>query len=355
MNKTRRTIIALLPLMLVGFSSIAVAQNRERFTISAKAGGVNTVAGRVMVTRQGQEPQLLSSKDDLAAKDVVTTGVTSNAEILLNPGSYLRLAENSEFQFDDISLDHLKLRLTKGSAIVEATGVADMNLGVQVATPNAIFTIIRSGIYRINVEREASELAVYKGRASYGSDKAEMLKGGNVIRLSKGVAELAKVPKEKDAFEVWSKQRAQLLAKANERLSRRTLYGFLNDRRWDSSFWGPRRFGLWTFNASFGCYTFLPFYYGWSSPYGHYYGSYLWAGGYYGGNPNPIIVNNQNPPGTQSGPNPPGGSPGITPAGGVVPGGGPVGPSLGTGSNGAPRDPDSGGRAVTRLPRDPQP
>jgi hypothetical protein len=356
MNKTRRTIIALLPLMLVGFSSIAVAQNRERFTISAKAGGVNTVAGRVMVTRQGQEPQLLSSKDDLAAKDVVTTGVTSNAEILLNPGSYLRLAENSEFQFDDISLDHLKLRLTKGSAIVEATGVADMDLGVQVATPNAIFTIIRSGIYRINVEREASELAVYKGRASYGADKTEVLKGGNFVRLSNGAAELAKVPKEKDNFEVWSKQRAQLLAKANERLSRRTLYGFLNDRRWDSWLWGSRRFGLWTFNASFGCYTFLPFYYGWSSPYGHYYGSYLWPGGYYGGNPNPIIVNNQNPPGNQSGPIPPGGSPGITPGGGSVPGGGgPVGSPLGTGSNGAPRDPDSGGRAVTRLPRDPQP
>jgi hypothetical protein len=53
----------------------------------------------------------------------------------MNPGSYLRLAENSEFQFDDISLDHLKLRLTKGSAIIEATGVADMDLGVTVATP----------------------------------------------------------------------------------------------------------------------------------------------------------------------------------------------------------------------------
>jgi len=122
-----------------------------------------------------------------------------------------------------------------------------------------------------------------------------------------------------------------------------------------SWFWGPRRFGLWTFNASFGCYTFLPFYYGWSSPYGHYYGSYLWPGGYYGGNPNPIIVNNQNP-GTQSGSNPPGGSPGITPPGGGVPGSvSPVGTAVGTGSNGAPRDPDSGGRAVTKLPRDPQP
>src|SRR5262245_28587911 len=175
MNKTRRTMIALVPLILLVFSSVAVGQNRERFTISAKAGGVNTVLGRVMITREGQAPQLLTASDDLAAKDVVTTGVTSNAEILLNPGSYLRLAENSEFQFDDISLDHLKLRLMKGSAIVEATGMADMDLGVKVTTPGATFMIIRSGIYRFKAERDSSELAVYKGRASYGPNKADVL------------------------------------------------------------------------------------------------------------------------------------------------------------------------------------
>jgi len=349
MRTLRQTVITFFPLVLLVFCSAAFAQNRERFSISAKAGSVNTVVGRVMVTREGQEPQLLSSTDDLAAKDVVTTGTTSNAEILLNPGSYLRLAENSEFQFDDISLDHLKLRLTKGSAIVEATGVADMDLGIKVATPNETFSIIRSGIYRINVEQNASELAVYKGRASYGANSADVLKGGNSVRLSNGAAELAKVPKDKDAFELWSKQRAQLLAKANERLSRRTLNSYLNDRSWDSGFWGPRRFGLWTFNASFGCYTFLPFYYGWASPYGHYYGSYYWRGGYYG-NPNPIIVNNGIPSGTPSGTISPGGSTGIiSPSPGI--GGS---PSRGSGSNGAPRDPDSGGRGVSRLPRDPR-
>ena len=350
MNKPRNAYIAFLSLILFVFCSPAIAQNRERFSISAKAGGVNTVVGRVMVTRQGQEPQLLSSTDDLAAKDVVTTGTTSNAEILLNPGSYLRLAENSEFQFDDISLDHLKLHLTKGSAIVEATGVADMDLGVRVVTPNATFTIIRSGIYRISVGQDGSELAVYKGRANYGANKAEVLKGGNSVRLSNGVAELAKVSKEKDAFELWSKQRAQLLAKANERLSRRALNGFLSNRGWDSWFWGPTRFGLWTFNASFGCYTFLPFYYGWSSPYGHYYGSYYWRGGYYGSNPNPIIVNSGTPSGTHTGTIPPGGSTGTIPTTTGVSGA----PSRRRGSNGAPRDPDSGGRAITRLPRDPQ-
>ena len=347
--RIRRHTIAFFPLVLLAFCSAAFAQNRERFTISAKAGSVNTVVGRVMVTRQGQEAQLLSSTDNLDAKQVVTTGTTSNAEILLNPGSYLRLAENSEFQFDDISLDHLNLRLTKGSAIIEATGVADMDLGVKVATPNATFTIIRSGIYRIKVEPDASELAVYKGRANYGANKTDVLKGGNSVRLTNGVAELAKVPKEKDAFELWSKQRAQLLAKANERLSRRTLNGYLNDRGWGSWSWGPTRFGLWTFNASFGCYTFLPFYYGWSSPYGHYYGSYYWRESYIFRNPTPIIVNNGIPSGTYSGTTLPGGSTGITPSGGP----GVTAAPSGRTTNAAPRDPDSGGRAVVRS-RDPQ-
>jgi hypothetical protein len=338
--KTHRTIVICFPLFLLAFCSAAFGQNRERRIISAKAGAVNTVAGRVMVTRQGQEPQLLSSSDDLASKDVVTTGNTSNAEILLNPGSYLRLADNSEFQFEDISLDHLNLRLTKGSAIVEATGVADMDLGIKIATPNATFTIIRSGIYRVNVEQGASELSVYKGRASYGSNATEVLKGGNSVRLSNGVEELGKVPKEKDAFELWSKQRAQLLAKANERLSQRMLNGYLTTHGWDSWLWGPRSFGLWTFSSLSGCYTFLPFYYGWSSPYGHYYGSYYWRGGYYGNNPNPIIVNNQGPSPVITG----GTGPGAAPGGVISPG---PSPSISPGRG------DTGdGRAIQKS-RDP--
>ena len=342
--KTDRTIVFFVTLVFLAFCSVAFGQNRERHMISAKAGGVNTVAGRVMVTRQGQEPQLLSSTDDLMSKDVVTTGNTSNAEILLNPGSYLRLAENSEFQFEDISLDHLKLRLTKGSAIVEATGVADMDLGINIATPNATFKIIRSGIYRVNIEPGASELSVYKGRASYGANATEVLKGGNSVRLSSGVAELGKVPKEKDAFELWSKQRAQLLAKANESLSRRMLNGYLTSRGWDSWLGGPHSFGLWTFSSLSGCYTFLPFYYGWSSPYGHYYGSYYWRGGYYGNNPNPIIVNNQGPSPVPSGGPGPSSSPGpmVSPGPGTIPS-----PSV------SPGRIESGGDRMIQKPRDP--
>jgi hypothetical protein len=37
----------------------------------------------------------------------------------LNPGSYIRLAENSSFEFLTTSLDDLQLKLSDGSAMLE--------------------------------------------------------------------------------------------------------------------------------------------------------------------------------------------------------------------------------------------
>jgi hypothetical protein len=347
---------------------IAAGQNRERFGISAKAGGVNTVVGRVMVARKGQEPQLLTSTDDLTTDQIVTTAGGSNTEVLLNPGSYLRIGENSEFQFEDISLDNLKLRVTKGSAIIEATGIADMDLGIKVATPHGGFTIWRTGVYRIDVQPGYAELAVRKGRASFGPHETDIVKGGKVVTLTNGVAVVAKLQKDKDTLEVWSKERAELLAKANERLTRRTFNGYLASYNgWNSWGYSSRRFGLWAFSPRAGCYTFMPFYYGWSSPYGHYYGNFYWGGGCcsrpgygYPGYNNPTIVNN----GTMVNSKPTRSFPGMggNPGGGPTPvGKGPAsgGPSPGSApmrtfdapkpTNAAPRDPDGGGRGVMRI------
>ena len=351
MRNSRNIAIISVALLCAMLPSLAAAQNRERFGISAKAGGVNTVVGTVRVTREEQQPQVLTSTDNLVAGETVTTGPSSNAEILLNPGSYFRLGESSEFQFEDISLDHLRLRLLKGSAIIEATGVADMDLGIKIATDHGEFTIVRSGVYRIDVRPGFAELAVRKGRATYGPDKTDIVKGGKVVTLTNGVAAIAKLNKAKDAFDTWSKQRAELLARANARLVNRSFNSYLSSfSGWDSWFWGPRRFGLWTYSPRAGCYTFLPFYYGWSSPYGHYYGSYYWRGGCcnnYGSNP--TIVNNQSnpgysPPATGTNPGgPTGGGPAPAPPGFSSPGSAP--------SNAAPRDPDSGGRGASRINR----
>lgn len=338
--------------------SVGNAQNRERFGISAKAGGVNSVSGSVMVKRAGQAPQLLTSQDDLASGDVVNTGLGSQAEILLNPGTYLRLAEESEFEMVDNSLDNLLVKLVKGSAIIEATGPGEVELRIPIITEQKRMTIVRAGIYRINVRPGITELFVRKGRMSLGSDRDDVIKSGKKVTFSSAGQSVAKLEKtETDQFDDWSKLRGQTLARANEKLSARTLNGYLASSTWgrlDTSF---GRWGLWTWSPFASCYTFLPFYYGWGSPYGRNYGLFApyYSYGYPGSNLryyHPTVVTNS-APGNSGGS---AGGPTWPTAGGSSPG-----PSGGSsisapvsrpGSQAGPRDPDSGSRSINRI-RDP--
>jgi hypothetical protein len=346
---------------LLTFTLIAQAQNRERFGISAKAGGVNAVSGHVMVKREGQSPQLLTSHDDLVSGDVVTTGFGGQAEILLNPGTYFRLAENSEFVLVDSTLDNLLVRLNRGSAIIEATGPDNVSQNISVATSQQKFTIVRGGIYRVNATATATEVFVRKGRITLGSESNYVVKGGKKVVISGGTPTIAKLTKnDRDDFDDWSKERGQTLARANERLNARALGGFLSSSAWG---WPAARFGrwgLWTWSSFSNCYTFLPFFYGWGSPYGSNYGLYAGFGGYYPDGTccrtniynQPVIVGNPSYVPGSSG-NSTTGSNGF-PASGSNPGSsGPSGTVMPAPSRGEdPRYPDSGTQRVNKV-RDP--
>jgi len=343
-------------------AAVSYGQNRERFGISAKAGGINSVIGRVLVKRAGQSSQEdLSAKDDLTSGDVVTTKGGARVEVLLNPGSYLRVTENSEFELTDNSLNNLQIRLVKGSAIVEATGTEDLRLQIGIVTDQSRFTIVRRGVYRINVFPGSTELLVQKGRVLVDGQLG-MIKGGTKVNFNRGSSFAAKLTKkDRDEFDDWSKERGEFLARANERLSIRTLNSYLFDSAWDLGFSAANRFGLWTYSPFVGGFTFFPFRYGWSSPYGHHYGRCGWLGyGFGGGNGyfGPVIVGN--PPGGSYGGWGSGGSSGGWGSGGSTGGGG------GSGSGGSvptptrvapaqpsqagPAAPDPGGRLRTKDP-----
>jgi hypothetical protein len=353
MRSSIRGLELILIIAIIGVAaSITQAQNRERFGISAKAGGVNSVVGQVTVKREGREPTLLTNSDDLTTGDVITTDSQSYVEVLLNPGSYFRVRGESEFVLEDSSLDHLRLKLVKGTAIVEATGVDDMDLNIRVATDQADFTIMRSGVYRIEVQPGFAELSVRKGRASFGPNKADVVKGGNTVTLRNGQIARAKVSNDKDEFDLWSNQRAQLLARANEKLSARTFTGYIASLRgWDSLFWGTGS-GIWAFNPRAGFYTFMPFRYGWSSPYGHHYGSYCNVNPYWRGH-------NSGPQITGNGGSVWGGSSGGSSGGGSTSGatssGSGSGGSFGGGSGASQSPPSSQGSGATRVHQNRQP
>ena len=271
---------------------LASAQSRDKFIISAKAGGVNAVTGRALVRGRGtSEWQQLTITDDLERGDVVKTGQDGRVEILLNPGSYMRLAENSEFELSNNSLENLEVRLTRGTAIMEVTGADDAELLINVITPHTRMAIVRRGLYRVNVMPEdATELIVRKGRVMLEGSHTK-INGGDKVVFSGGssfsVAKLNKDEKKKlDSFDLWSKERAETVAMANRRLRPRDMslmMASFNDS-WSRFSWGRsyRSGGMWVYNPKNGCYTFMPFYGGWGSPYGSSYSSAFY-GGYYGG------------------------------------------------------------------------
>ena len=269
-----------LPLLSIAFilccSTLSLGQNREKFVISAKAGGINAITGEAKVHARGESDwQQLSITDDLNEGDRVRTAYDGRVEILLNPGSYLRVGGDSEVELSNNTLANLEVRLLRGTAIVEATGADGLELNINISTPHTKLAIVRQGLYRLNVvPGDATELIVRKGRVIL-SDSHTKVKGGNKVVFSASNISVAKMTKEekkareKEEVEVWSKERAETLAKANRRISDRMMTSAFATFR-DTDPFSPRM-GLWFFNARAGCYTFLPFFYGWGSPYGRSY------------------------------------------------------------------------------------
>ncbi len=305
MRRNFRAIAGRLPALLLAVFCLCAANaqaqaSRDARLVSAQAGGVNYVSGDVTGKSKGDADwRALTTEQTLESGDAVKTGMGGRVEVLLSPGSYLRVGGNSEFVMSDTSLDTLRVRLVKGSAIVEANGYDDLALAIRVDTPQTHVSIIKKGVYRISVTPAGiTEVAVHKGRAHVGS---ALLKGGQVTSVGAGrnVSEIAKLDKKNlDALDEWSKQRGEELAQANREFTRRTLtdlfannnldpYGFYN-----ASASPVPRGGIWVFNARTRCFTFVPFYGGWSSPYGFSYGSQFYGFGFGYSGPNPYSTCN---------------------------------------------------------------
>lgn len=247
----------------------------DKYVISAKAGGVNFLEGTVAIVRKAGTSGFLLKGDRLQIGDRVSTGADGKAEILLNPGSYLRLGGNAAFEFKTTSLDDLQIRLDSGSAIFEVFATEDFR--VTVNSPKTKFSLIESGIYRINVAADGrGKIAVWKGRAQIGNETATVKSGREGVLSGSQVA-IAKFDRDdKDSLELWSKSRAKDLAKSSASLARNSMRTALM-----SSFLGRGwnmydSFGLWIFDASRGSHCFLPFGYGWNSPYGYGFGHSIW-------------------------------------------------------------------------------
>jgi hypothetical protein len=244
----------------------------DKYVISAKAGGVNFVEGTVTVTRKKGRSGAVLKGDTLQIGDRVSTGANGKAEILLNPGSFLRLGGNSAFEFKTTSLDDLSLKLDAGSAILEVFAAEEFQ--VVIASPKSRYVLIQTGVYRVDVLNDGTaSLRVWKGGARVNGSASIVKAGRSTNPTGAGGVSVAKFDRDKrDHFDTWSRMRGKELAKISSLLKRGNLRNVLMQsflgRRWNM--YGS--FGLWVFDPFYGGYCFLPFGYGWNSPYGYGFG-----------------------------------------------------------------------------------
>jgi hypothetical protein len=199
----------------------------------------------------------LAKGDEVREKDRIVTGADAKAEILLNPGSYLRIGENTEVELTSAALESLKIWIERGSALIEANTIGgDKGANISLATAQTGVQLQKSGLYRINATGLTTEIYVWEGLAQVGM---QAVKSGRRVFIGTGVsASVVKFDRSiLDALDKWSAERASELAKLNDRLERRELEQTLASNFWDNSYMSS---GYWVFNRRTQTWCYIPYY-----------------------------------------------------------------------------------------------
>ena len=293
-------------LVVAGLVVGASAQTAtDSLVIYAKAGRINHAIGSAHVRRGWNESgKVLTVSDELAVGDIVETGADTQLEVLLNPGSFLRLAANSEFEMRSIELDDVRVILHRGSAVVETGGGPDETLRIQVATPTGTAIIEKKGIYRFNVSPTASQYFAVNGQFTVVPQNVKV-KSGNQMTIEGSTfgatGTVAKFDKKasQDALDIWSRDRAKLLAQANRQLNQNDMTLAMNqfDAGFDAALRGQA--GFWLYSSRRRYCMFVPWApWNWQSPYGYNYSNGNWWNWNQFPRDNPTIgAGNGNPPG----------------------------------------------------------
>ncbi|HVN04061.1 MAG TPA: hypothetical protein VMT86_06555 [Bryobacteraceae bacterium] len=266
--------------------------------ISARSGLIHYVEGQVYVGDQAVETKF-GTFPEVKENQTLRTE-EGRAEVLLTPGVFLRVAENSSFRMITNRLIDTRLEFLKGSAIVEAEDIGKDN-SVTVVAGNATVHLVKKGLYRFDSNPAA--MKVYDGEAEVSGDdkQAVDVKEGHLIALDT-LAEQKFDRTETDALNRWSERRADYVSMANVSAanSLRTsmfsgggLYGggLFGGGLFGGGLYGAGMLGNgWFWNPYFGMYTYVPLMDGmFYSPYGYpffspynVYNAYM-PGFYYGG------------------------------------------------------------------------
>ena len=271
-----------------------------QYVISAHSGVVQYVEGRAYLNNQVVDPKFGQFPDIKEQQEFRTE--EGRAEILLTPGVFLRMGENSSLRMLSNRLTDTRVEVLSGSAVVECAEVPKDN-SIQLVYKGSTLSLLKKGLYRIDTE--PARFRVYDGEAVLKTDSELVtLKSGKQLDLDGALTAQNFDRNDQDELYRWSDRRAGYIAQANVASASSAggsgygygglgySYGGLG-YNYGGFGYGYGFLGSWAFNPIFGLYTYLPysgfgyspFGYTFFSPYTVYYApSY---GGYSSGNRTP--------------------------------------------------------------------
>jgi len=251
----------------MGFSGSALAQS----VISAKSGQINYTLGTVLL--DGTEVQVKGGIFPQMKTNQELKTADSLAELLLSPGVFLRVGENSSVKMLSDRLEDTRLELSSGSLIIEGDALVKGDT-VTLVYKNAVVTLLRNGLYRL--DSEPAQLRVYDGEALVDQGgQTVSVKRAHLLPLN-GLMLVEKFDnKTGDALLRWARRRAEYLALANPSAARLIDSGGLGFAGGLDSLagCGGQGVGSWIHNPYFGMYTFVPC----NGVYTNYWGNQYWS------------------------------------------------------------------------------
>ena len=212
----------------------SVAQHEEGFEGFITGLRANAVKGPVAYQRKDGRFELEVGLK-LEEGDFIKTGVDGYAELLLQPGNYLRIGGETDFQIFSHPHEKMRLKLNQGTINLEILGKeagdfssfyysrAQVYELIRVITPSAEVFITQTGIFRINqFPGGRTELIVREGEALINGVRVKKKRRAVSFNNSVTISEID--TKTEDAFDLWGRERAKHLVQANRLLKKESAW-----------------------------------------------------------------------------------------------------------------------------------
>lgn len=253
--------------------ALCATLSMAQVAISTHSGLVQFTLGSVFLADQPLH-KTATNLVQVKPGQVLRTGNDGKAEVLLTPGVFLRLDNDTSIRMDSNALSNTRVALLSGSAMVECDELLEGN-AVAFTIGDHPIEFHKKGLYRLDAEPPG--VASIKGEAFVAGNLNVAVKQGKFLALNESVPqpEKFKVNKKEDLYS-FSKARAEDSVYAT---------GVTSSSLYSSGYTGCTG-SAWYLMSGVGMYSYLPCQGMLSNAFGYSflglnYG-YLWDGpGYY--------------------------------------------------------------------------